>query len=90
MVGAGVVVGAGLLVVAAADVGATVAGNVTTGPVFDVTCSEAHPANANATRPVPHHRRFILRSVDRSTPPRRSRYCGAGCSSCAGCSCSRR
>jgi hypothetical protein len=78
VVGTGVVGGAGLLVVAATDVGATVAGNVTTGAVFDVTCSEAHAANVSATSPVPHQRRFILRSVDTVAEPKRSRYCGAG------------
>jgi hypothetical protein len=60
-VGTGVVGGAGL-VVAATDVGATLGGKVTTGAVFDVTCSAAHAVNANATSPVPHQRRIILRA----------------------------
>jgi hypothetical protein len=53
VVGSGVV-GATGLVVTTADVGATLGGKLTTGPVFDVTCSEAHAATASAATPIPH------------------------------------
>ena len=61
VVGSGVLGTAGF-VVTTVDVGATLGGRLTTGPVFDVTCSEAHAATASAATPIPHQCRFILRA----------------------------